>query len=97
MSGAFDIIPGNAGGGGGGTVDWNDIINKPSTFPSANHYHLQSVASDTWVITHGLGKYPSVFCLDSAGDEIEGSVAFTTINQVTVTFTSATGGEAFLN
>lgn len=28
------------GGGGGGSGDWNDIINKPTTFPPSPHTHV---------------------------------------------------------
>lgn len=35
-------IANSPGGGGGGVSDWDDIENKPSTFPPATHTHNQS-------------------------------------------------------
>ena len=63
-----------------------------------SHYsHNQAVSSDTWVITHNLNKFPSVMCFDSSYDEIEGSISYQGQNQLTVTFSSPTGGYAYLN
>lgn len=63
-----------------------------------SHYpHNQAVPDTVWVIDHNLGKYPSVICFDSANDEIEGMISYPTLNRVTVTFSAATGGYAYLN
>ena len=69
----------------------------PGTSGDKHYEHQQSISSNTWVIAHGLGKHPSVICFDSAHDEIEGSVTYQGLNQVTVTFSSPTGGYAYLN
>ena len=62
------------------------------------HYpHTQAVPDTVWVIDHNLGKYPSVICFDSANDEIEGMISYQSLNRVTVTFSAATGGYAYLN
>ena len=63
-----------------------------------SHYsHNQANPDTVWVIDHNLGKYPSVICFDSANDEIEGMISYSTLNRVTVTFSAATGGYAYLN
>ena len=63
-----------------------------------SHYsHNQANPDTVWVIDHNLGKYPSVICFDSANDEIEGMISYPTLNRVTVTFSAATGGYAYLN
>ena len=59
--------------------------------------HNQSGASSTWTITHNLNKFPSVTVIDSANTVIIGQVAYSSVNQVTITFKSATGGKAYLN
>ena len=69
----------------------------PGTSGDKHYEHLQASSSDTWVITHSLNKYPSIVCFDSSHDEIEGSVTYQGVNQVTVTFSSPTGGYAYLN
>ena len=63
----------------------------------ASFVHNESPASDMWTITHNLGKYPSVTIVDSANDEVEGNVNHISINQLTITFSAAFSGKAFLN
>lgn len=59
--------------------------------------HTQSVASDTWVIEHNLGRHPSVVVIDSAGSVIISDVQYDSPYQVTVTFSAAFSGKAYLN
>lgn len=63
----------------------------------AFYLHNQMSASATWNITHNLGKYPSVTVVNSAGDEVIGDVNYPSINTVTINFSAANGGKAFLN
>lgn len=63
----------------------------------AYYRHNQGVASDTWVITHNLGKRPSVSIRDSAGSDVEGTVSYSSDNELTISFTSVFSGEAYLN
>jgi hypothetical protein len=62
-----------------------------------NYVHDQQVASATWVITHNMGKRPSVSIVDTADDEVIGQVTYNSNNQVTLTFSSAVSGKAYLN
>ena len=64
---------------------------------SPTYVHDQTVPLDVWVIDHPLSKFPSVTCMDSAGDEIEGILSYGSLDRVTVTFGAATGGKAYLN
>lgn len=59
--------------------------------------HTESPASALWTITHNLNKYPSVTVVDSANDEVEGNVNHISRNQLTITFSAAFSGKAFLN
>lgn len=61
------------------------------------YYHIQSVASDNWVIVHGLNKYPSVSVINSAGDEVVGDIIYNDTNQVTIKFKGSFKGSATLN
>lgn len=61
------------------------------------YVHDQQVASASWVITHNMNKYPSVNIVDSANDEVTGDVRYNSLNQITITFTAAFSGKAFLN
>lgn len=67
-------------------------LTKKTTF-----VYDQQVASATWVITHNMGKYPSVTIVDTAGDEVEGEVKYNSLNQVTITFSAPVTGKAYLN
>lgn len=75
-----------SGGGGGGTGDGD----KSFTF-------TQSVAAETWSITHNLGKYPSVTVVDSGGNVVIGDVEYTSVNALTCTFSAPFSGKAYLN
>lgn len=61
------------------------------------HDHFQATASASWVINHGLQKYPSVVVIDSALDECEGAISYDSINQITINFSAAFSGHAYLN
>ena len=67
------------------------------------HYvHNQIASSDTWVIIHNLGKFPSVSVVDSAGTLVRGVIVYNSLNQCTITFFSRGNpvpfsGNAYLN
>jgi hypothetical protein len=58
--------------------------------------HNQPAASDTWVITHPLGGYPSVTIVDSANTVVIGTVEYNSTSQVTVSFSVPFSGNAYL-
>lgn len=62
-----------------------------------SYVHDQQTASATWNVTHNLNKYPSVSIVDTAGDEVIGEVHFNNANSITITFTAAFSGKAFIN
>lgn len=69
-------------------------------FPTASdkHYsHNQSAASATWSINHGLNKFPSVTVVLSTGQKGHGDVTYTDANNLTITFTGAESGKAYMN
>ena len=57
----------------------------------------QGPPSATWVIVHNLNKNPSVTVVDTGDSVIIPSIHYDNVNQVTVTFGSATSGKAYLN
>lgn len=62
------------------------------------HYtHDQISASATWTVTHNLGKCPSVTVVDSSGAVVIGDIVHDSINQLTITFSGAFSGKAYLN
>lgn len=70
-------------------------------FPKANndkHYkHVQNVSSSVWTINHEMRKHPSVTVKDSAGSTVIGEVEYVDLNTITITFSGAFSGEAYLN
>lgn len=60
------------------------------------HVHTQASPSTTWVITHSLGGKPSVTVVDSADTMVIGEVTYNSNSQVTVEFTAAFSGYAYL-
>jgi len=61
------------------------------------YVHTQGVANNTWVITHNLHFYPNVTVQDSAGNIVEGEIAYNTLDSLVVTFSTAFSGEAYLS
>jgi hypothetical protein len=58
----------------------------------------QVVPAATWVIIHGLNKFPSVSVVDTADTGPGfGAVEYNNANQLTITFSGAFAGKAFLN
>jgi hypothetical protein len=73
-----------AGGGAGGEAD-------------KNYVHTQGAAAASWVIVHGLSKYPAVVVVDTGGSVVIPDVHYDSVDQVTLTFGSATSGKAYVN
>ena len=71
--------------------------NKYFTVGRVSYIHTQGVASDTWIINHNLGFYPNLTVQDSAGTIYEGEITYTDSVSLTVTFSSAFSGKAYLS
>ena len=66
--------------------------------PSGPYYvHNQGTPEATWVIDHDLGWYPNVTVEDSGGSTVEGEVVYTSADSLTLTFSAAFGGVAYLS
>lgn len=61
------------------------------------YIYNQPALSNSWAITHSLGFYPNVTAFDSADTMIEGAVVHTSTNALTVTFSAAVSGKAYLS
>ena len=57
----------------------------------------QGVPAATWVIVHNLNKFPSVSVVDTANTSGFGAVEYDSANQLTITFSGAFAGKAYLN
>ena len=65
--------------------------------PDIAYAHTQGSASATWTINHNLDFYPNVTVADSAGTIVEGEIAYTSRNQIVLTFSAAFSGKAYLS
>jgi hypothetical protein len=63
----------------------------------ATYVHTQNQAATVWEITHNLKTFPSVTVVDSAGSVVIGNVTYASENRVTLSFSAAFGGKAYLN
>lgn len=82
-----------------GTVDFGDsgTVTPVVIAPDLAYAHTQGTASATWTISHNLDFYPNVTVIDSAGTIVEGEIAYTSRNQVVLTFSAAFSGKAYLS
>jgi len=80
-----------------GTVNVSNIYAGQINQPEIAFHYTQNTPSASWVITHNLGFVPNVTVQDSAGNIVEGEIAYTNTKQLTITFSSAFSGNAYLS
>lgn len=73
------------------------VTNKYFTVERVSYQHIQDEVSKDWVIVHNLGFRPNVTVVDSAGTIYEGEIAYTNTTTLTVSFSAAFSGKAFLS
>ena len=88
--------------GGNGNLDLNKYYDFATFTISSgvgdkNFVFTQAVASNTWVIQHNLNKFPSVTSVNINNIEMYGEVVFTDVNNLTINFSAAFSGKAFIN
>ena len=93
------VNPAAIGGAGlASTDDLTEGIQHLYFTPARVAYvHTQGASSSSWVINHNLHFYPNVTVQDSAGNIVEGEIAYTNLDSLTVTFSIAFSGEAFIS
>ena len=80
-----------------GTTGAQGTVGPAGPVQALAYSHTQGSASNTWVITHNLNFMPNVTVQDSAGNIVEGEIAYTNTNSLTVSFASAFSGKAYLS
>lgn len=66
--------------------------------PSSNAYtHVQGTPLSVWTIVHPLIFRPNITVVDSTGRQVEGDVVYTSATIITVTFSGAFSGTAYLS
>jgi hypothetical protein len=73
------------------------ITNLYFTAARVSYIHTQGVANTTWNITHNLNFHPNVTVQDSAGNIVEGEIAFTNTVSLILSFSSPISGSAYLS
>ena len=74
------------------------IVTEKAVARAVNTYvHDQAIDSDTWVVEHNLGRYPSVVVVDSAGTQFIVQVEYNSKNKITIYMNGSTTGKAYLN
>ena len=59
--------------------------------------HTQASASETWTVTHRLHRKPSVTIVDTSDIVVSANIVYNSETQLTITFSDATAGKAYLN
>ena len=60
-------------------------------------YYEVAQATNPWVVTHNLSKFPSVTVVNRNNVEVQAKVTHNSNNQVTITFAGDTAGKAYFN
>ena len=75
----------------------NTSLEELGIINDKNYHHVQSVASNEWIVHHNLNKYPSVTVIDSAENEVIGEVEHIDRNSLKIKFAGSFSGKATLN
>lgn len=79
-------------GNGDYVTKWVD----PALLGDKNHVTPFTV-TDEVSVAHNLDKYPAVFIMDSAGDQVEGEIFYVNTNQLIVRFANPFSGAVTCN
>jgi len=77
----------------------NAVLNFtiPRGDSGGSYTHTQNSVSSTWVVNHNLGYYPQVTVIESGGSNVEGTIVFNSLNQLTITFSVSISGYAYVS
>jgi hypothetical protein len=67
------------------------------TIPEVSETFTQAIPSASWTIHHSLAFSPVVTVVDSSGRVVEGDVTYVDSSTITVSFSSAFSGTAYLS
>jgi len=77
----------------------NQIVVRTGVVPGGNtrrYVHTQGSPNTSWSITHALGGKPSVTIVDTSDTHVVGDVTYNSTTSITVAFTAAFAGYAYL-
>jgi len=91
---AYEIAVDN--GYSGTEAEWLESL-KGKDGIGTGYIFEQAVPSSHWEISHSLNnQFPTVLCIDADGDNIFGDVTFVSENVLTIDFSEAVKGKAFI-
>ena len=86
---------------GNGTFQDLDVYNLSYAYSELssdkNYVHNQSIPESVWNVTHNLNKFASVTITLSTGQVVFADVSYIDKNNLTITFSGATSGSAYIN
>lgn len=74
-----------------------DSVDQRWENKNITYTHVQSSPSDTWNVTHNLGKFPSVSTVDSSNNKVIGDVEYIDTNSLVIRFCSVFSGKSYIN
>lgn len=81
----------------GSITNVKEALDKIIAATDKHFAFTQASPATSWIIDHNLNKRPSVSVITAAGDTAVGNIAYTSVNRVTLTFSVAIAGSAFMN
>lgn len=76
---------------------WVEVVGSGVGAGAPSYTHVQGVAAAVWTITHDLGYMPSVTVVDSAHETVEGDVIYGPVGTISIIFSAAFAGTAYLS
>ena len=77
---------------------WDAVTSAAGILSTLYSYtHNQISTSSSWTINHNLGYYPAITIKDNSGQIIEGQITYNNGNTVTLDFSIAISGTAYLS
>jgi len=83
--------------GGAGNIVYEQFYVMTSKKGDLSFVYTQTNAAAEWVVTHNLGKRPSVTIVTATDATVIGEVTYNSANQLTINLSSANAGKAYLN
>tara|TARA_R110002126_G_scaffold137390_1_gene281832 strand:+ start:1062 stop:1766 length:705 start_codon:yes stop_codon:yes gene_type:complete len=99
-AGYYDMVVNHKGSNGSLSFDkYYDVMNFILAADASDKTFIfnQGVPAAQWVISHNLGKFPSVSVVNNNKVLINGEVEYIDNNNLTVTFSAGFAGQAYLN
>jgi hypothetical protein len=72
-------------------------IQGPAGASAGGQIHVQGIPSATWTVNHTLGYFPNVTVIDTLNRRVFGDITYVSISEITLSFSGAFSGKAYLS